>query len=200
MLFLARLVGANKLSDIIRAFLSIDIDDSILLTKILSIQEKLDRKSAKMKLVERDNIHFTWRFFGDTPKNKIDEIHSELSNLEIDPFTVDIGGVGAFPNLRRPRVIWVGAKHNIELMRELKTKTDSLLANVGYAIEKKKFIPHATIARVRDVYNREQIMQNLQELSDEHVGTMTVTGIRMTKSTLTPSGSVYKTLWEVSTG
>ena len=186
-----------ELSDKIRAFLSIDIDDDSLLTKILSIQEKLDRKSAKMKLVERENIHFTWRFFGDTSKHKIDRIHSELSQLEIEPFTVDIGGVGAFPNARRPRVIWVGVKHNIELVRELKTKTDSLLANVGYAIERKKFIPHATIARVREVYDREQIVRNLQALSEESIGIMTVTGIRLTKSTLTPSGPVYETLWEV---
>ncbi|MHA2423334.1 MAG: RNA 2',3'-cyclic phosphodiesterase [Candidatus Thorarchaeota archaeon] len=181
----------------IRAFLSIDINDDDLLTKIRSIQEKLDRKSAKMKLVERENIHFTWRFFGDTPMDKIEQIQSELSNLEIDPFEIEIGGVGAFPNVKRPRVIWVGVQDNIELMRELKTKTDALLANIGYAIERKKFIPHATIARVRHVHDREQVIQNLQDLSEEPVGEMTVTGIRMTQSTLTPSGPVYKTLWEV---
>jgi 2'-5' RNA ligase len=153
-----------------------------------------------MKLVERANIHFTWRFFGDTPMDKIEKIQSELSKLEIDPFIIEVGGVGAFPNMKRPRVIWVGVQDNIDLMRELKVKTDSLLANVGYAVERKKFIPHATIARVRAVYEREQILNNLQDLSEETVGSMTVTGIKMTKSTLTPSGPVYETLWEVPSG
>jgi len=187
-----------ELSEKVRAFLSIDINDDSLLANILQIQEQLDRKSAKMKLVERENIHFTWRFFGDTTMNQIDEVHSELSQLKIEPFIVDIGGVGAFPSKRRPRVIWIGVQQGIELMRELKVRTDLLLANVGYAIERKKFIPHATIARVRDVYDQDRILRSLQDLSEVSVGKMNVTGVRMTKSTLTPSGPIYETLWEVS--
>ncbi|MFW9847791.1 MAG: RNA 2',3'-cyclic phosphodiesterase [Candidatus Thorarchaeota archaeon] len=186
------------MSEKVRAFLSIDINDDSLLANILQIQQQLDRKSAKMKLVERENIHFTWRFFGDTTLDQIEEIHSELAQLEIEPFTVDIGGVGAFPSKKRPRVIWIGVQQGIEHMRELKTRTDLLLANVGYAIERKKFIPHATIARVRDVYDPDRILHSLQDLSEVPAGTMNVIGVRMTKSTLTPSGPIYETLWEVS--
>ena len=60
------------MSSEVRAFLSIDIDDDALLSRIAYIQQKLDLKAAKMKLVERDNIHFTLRFFGDTPISKLE--------------------------------------------------------------------------------------------------------------------------------
>lgn len=185
------------MTDNVRVFLSVDIDNDDLLSRIQSLQSQLDRQSAKMKLVERDNIHFTWRFFGDTPMKEIDAIYSELIHLKITPFDIVIGGIGAFPSIRRPRVIWVGVKQNIEKMRDLKDQTDSLLAKRGYKSEKKKFIPHATIARVRAVNNRDGIVENLQHMSDETVGRMTVEGVRMTKSTLTPSGPIYETLWEL---
>jgi 2'-5' RNA ligase len=185
------------MTETIRAFLSIDIDDADLLSKIIQIQEKLDITSAKMKLVERENIHFTWRFFGETQISRLESIHQELSQLKFEPIPIEVTGVGAFPNIRKPRVIWVGVTHNVEQLRELKTNTDTLLNNLGYKIEKKKFIPHATIARVRFIKDRKSLAENLESLSEESVGNMTVTNIRMTKSTLTSSGAIYETIWEI---
>ena len=192
------LLEVSTLGDLIRVFLSIDIDDGLLLSRVKSIQSKLDNDAAKMKLVEEDNIHFTWRFFGDTPTNKVELIHDELSKLEYGPFDIQIQGVGAFPHVRRPRVIWLGVTHNAHHMQHLKSETDTLLSNAGYRIEKQKFTPHATIARVRFVKDRDRIVRNLEMLESEEVGTMTVNNIRMTKSTLTPSGPIYETLWEIS--
>jgi 2'-5' RNA ligase len=185
------------MTDKIRVFLSIDIDDSVLLTKISDIQSRLNQEAAKMKLTKNDNIHFTWRFFGDTSISMIDSIHSELEKLNHSPFTVKISGVSAFPRINSPRIIWVGVSDNRNIMVELKKKTDELISVLGYHPEKKKFIPHATIARVRAVTNRETIKQNLLDLADIQIGDMTVDSINMTKSTLTPSGPIYETLWKI---
>jgi len=191
------LLEVSTLSDMVRVFLSIDIDDGLLLSKVKSIQSKLDRDAAKMKLVEEDNIHFTWRFFGDTSMKKIESIHGELSKLNYEPFDIQIQGVGAFPHNQRPRVIWLGVTHNAHHMQQLKSETDMLLSNIGYRIEKQKFTPHATIARVRFVKDKDRISRNLETLESEAIGSMTVNSIRMTKSTLTPSGPIYETLWEI---
>jgi 2'-5' RNA ligase len=80
---------------------------------------------------------------------------------------------------------------------ELKARIDSLLVNLGYQPER-NFTAHATIARVRFLQNRERMLGNLESLSKESVGTMTVTAFQMTKSTLMPSGPIYEALWEVS--
>jgi 2'-5' RNA ligase len=185
------------LSSAVRAFLSIDIDDSALLSRITHIQQKLDLKAAKIKLVERDNIHFTLRFFGDTPVSKLEAIRMELSKIQFAPFTIEIKGIGAFPNIKRPRVIWVGIAQNAKLMIDLKRVIDDYLGNLGYSPEKKKFHAHATFARVRSVKNRDHMITNLESVAKEAVGTMTVNNFRMTKSTLTSTGPIYETLWEI---
>jgi 2'-5' RNA ligase len=185
------------LSERIRVFLSIHIVDESLLSRISNIQRRLDQEAAKLKIVEKNNIHFTLRFFGDTSPSKIEEMREILETVKIDPFMISIAGVGAFPSARRPNVIWVGVDQNAERVAELKARIDSLLVNLGYQPER-NFTAHATIARVRFLQNRERMLGNLESLSKESVGTMTVTAFQMTKSTLMPSGPIYEALWEVS--
>ncbi len=190
-------MNGDYMSDKIRAFLSIDIDDERLLREIEKVQCALDRDAAKMKLVEIENIHLTWRFFGDTAPDKIDRIHKELESLTFEPFNIHIAGVGSFPNIRRPRVVWIGVSKNVDAVRNLKLLTDKHLSRLGYPIEKRKFIPHATIARIRNVKNQDAISKSISSLKDTEIGEMTVTTIRMKKSILTSTGPIYETLWDV---
>jgi 2'-5' RNA ligase len=185
------------LSEKIRVFLSVHIVDEQLLSRISNIQRRLDQEAAKLKIVEKDNIHFTLRFFGDTSLSRIEEMRGILENMNVDPFTISIAGVGAFPSARRPNVVWVGVDQNAQRMAELKASIDALLVNLGYEPEK-GFKAHATIARVRFLQNRERMIGNLESLAKESVGKMTVSSFQMTKSTLKPSGPVYETLWEIS--
>lgn len=186
-----------SVNNLVRAFLSIDIDDDALLSRVSQIQQRLDQQAAKMKIVEIHNIHFTLRFFGDTSIAKIDQIREQLNRIEIKPFEITVGGVGAFPNKKRPRVVWIGVTQQEQQVRELKLEIDSLLQSVGYKPERRKYTPHATIARIRHVKDTGVIARNLDELADESIGTMTISGFNMMKSTLTPSGPIYDKLWNV---
>ncbi len=186
-----------NVSNLVRAFLSIDIDDQELLARIFQIQQMLDLQAAKMKLVETNNIHFTLRFFGDTPLERISQIKEHLEEIEINPFKITIGGVGAFPNKRRPRVVWIGVMENGKQVQDLKLEIDSLLSNIGYQLERRKYTPHATIARIRHVKDSDKIASNLEEVADELIGTMIISGFKMMKSTLTPTGPIYDTMWSV---
>lgn len=180
----------------VRAFLSIDIEDPALVSRIAHIQQKIDREAVKIKMVEQENIHFTLRFLGDTSTAKIEQIREQMQEVTFSPFTIRIEGVGAFPSIQRPRVIWVGTTENQDRLRALKERVDEALGNLAYPIDR-KFKAHATIARVRSVFNRARMITNLEMLKDESIGTMTVTSFRMKKSTLTPKGPIYETLWEV---
>ncbi len=187
----------NSMSTVVRAFLSIAIEDQALISRISQIQHQLNPEGAKMKIVETNNIHFTIRFFGDTPTGKIEEMRDCLGRIKIAPFEIKIQGVGAFPNRRRPRVIWIGVTENSQKIVDLKLKADELLTEIGYKMEREKFTPHATIARVRNVKDPNILVRNLEELADKPIGNMTVKSLSMKKSTLTSSGPIYETLWMV---
>lgn len=180
----------------VRAFLSIDVDDDSLISQIQSIQQKLDMTAAKMKIVESENIHFTLRFFGDTPLQRVDQIRSCLDKVKIDPFEIEIAGVGSFPSKQRPRIIWIGVSENASRIIDLKKEIDSSLLEIGYQPERKPYTPHATIARVRFIKNPRLVVSNLENLADEVIGRMIVTNVKMIKSSLTPSGPIYETLWK----
>ncbi len=182
--------------ELVRVFLSVDIEDDALISRIAYIQQKLDRRAAKMRIVEPGNLHFTLRFFGDTPLTKVDRIRNELENIQFSPFTIRIEGVGAFPSKRKPNVIWVGVTQNVERFEKLKLSIDDLLGNLGYPSDR-RFHAHVTIARVRSVRNRDLILRSLDGLADESVGTMSVDCFRLTRSTLTQAGPIYETMWEV---
>jgi 2'-5' RNA ligase len=187
-----------QVSELVRAFLSIDIENQTLYPQISETQRKLDTSLAKMKLVEIENIHFTLRFFGDTSLTRIDEIESCLNKIKIEPFEIVVNGVGAFPTKRKPRVIWIGVTQNADRIRDLKMEIDSHLEELGYHSEKKKFTPHATIARIRFIKDAEKLASNLDELVNQPIGSMSVSKFNMKKSTLTPSGPIYETLWNIS--
>ncbi|TFG33417.1 RNA 2',3'-cyclic phosphodiesterase [Candidatus Thorarchaeota archaeon] len=186
------------MSELVRAFLSIDIENKALLPQISETQRKLDTSLAKMKFVEIENIHFTMKFFGDTSLIRIGEIRECLNKIKIEPFEIMVHGVGAFPTKRKPRVIWIGVTQNADRVRSIIMEVDSRLKELGYQPEKQKFTPHATIARVRYIKDAEQLANNLDDLVNQPIGPMTVSKLSMKKSTLTPSGPIYETLWTIS--
>jgi 2'-5' RNA ligase len=187
----------SNVSTDVRAFLSIEIEDQTLLSRIKDIQQKLDQTAAKMKIVKSENIHYTVRFFGDTPLTKLNQIKMCLDKIDFNQFEIEVGGIGAFPNRRRPRIIWVGVTNNASKVVQIKSEIDSLLVDIGYQPEKRKYTPHATIARVRYVKDSRRITDNLEHLTDEVIGKMIVANITMMKSTLTPSGPIYESLWKI---
>jgi 2'-5' RNA ligase len=187
-------------SDDVRAFLSIEIENQTLLSRVRTIQQRLDQTAAKMKIIKSENIHFTLRFFGDTPLSRLDQIKTRLDEIKFNPFEIEVAGVGSFPNKRRPRIIWIGVTQNAPKVLKLKDEIDSSLIDIGYQPEKRKYTPHATIARVRHVKDSRRIADNLENLANEVIGKMNITKVIMMKSTLTPSGPIYESLWEIGKG
>lgn len=183
------------ISSDIRSFLSVNITDKEILSGLKTVQGSLDLRAAKLKLVEPENIHFTLRFLGDITLGQKAEIQQCLDQLSFDKFSVGISGVGAFPNVHRPRVIWIGVSENQGQMVSLKMQIDDMLKTTGFSPEKQRFTPHATIARVRYVENREKLAVNLQSLSETVLGQMSVNSVHLMKSTLTPRGPIYEVMW-----
>jgi 2'-5' RNA ligase len=176
----------------LRAFVALDISDAKILDSLVSFQSELAATRADLKLVERENLHFTLRFLGEIPEDVVREADSRLGQLHLSGGSVSVAGVGAFPNPRRPRVIWVGVPSQDE------TKVLPIARAVAGALEgigesdSRPFQAHLTLARVRSFRNIDPLANLLRENSSRSFGTYELGSVRLKSSQLTPSGPIYR--------
>jgi RNA 2',3'-cyclic 3'-phosphodiesterase len=184
--------------DQVRSFISIDLEDQQILSRISSILSSLQALGGDLKTVERENIHLTLKFLGNVSKPRLAEVKSSLTRLAFPSFTAEIKGAGAFPNLNHMNVIWVGVSEGWSLVEQIYEQVENLLSGVGFRRENRPFSPHITIARVRSGRKRDEIANFLRHLGEESFGTVTVDKVRLKQSMLSSSGPKYSTLLEVT--
>ncbi len=192
--------SGEGMSDVVRMFIAVDIDDEVLREKIARIIESLKGVGADIKPVEPENLHITLRFLGNTPLSMLDEleeaIKKSIEESGAQEHEIAIKGVGAFPVINRPRVIWLGVE-GAETLSSIATRLESKVRKLGFAPERKGFTPHITLARVRSSRNIQSLVKWIQSMQDIEVGVFRVKSIRIKQSILRPSGPIYKTLREV---
>lgn len=184
----------------IRSFISIDLEDPKILSQVESIMSSLVSSGGDLKPVERENIHLTLKFLGNVGATQLDEIKSALAQVTFPPFSLEIKGAGAFPNLKRMSVIWVGIEEGWSQVELIYEQTEKLLHQLGFSRETRPFSPHITVARVKSGRKRDEIAAFLRHLTDESFGTFNVENVRLKQSVLSPSGPKYSTLFEVPAG
>jgi len=185
-----------------RIFIAIEIPQNIRV-KITEITDYLQSKTSPtaVKWSEYENLHLTIKFIGETKQEKIEEITKVLSQslAHQAPFSLEIGGLGMYPNNTNPRVIWLGvtggepliAMHNI---------LDQNLARLGIQREGRPFSPHLTIARLRrntDAASSKTIGRTLSQFRVDSLGLFNIDRVQLFQSVLTPSGPIYTTLFSV---
>jgi 2'-5' RNA ligase len=145
------------------------------------------------------NLHLTLKFLGDVSPANV-EVLTRLLRAEADScpsFEIELGGLGSFPSLRSPRVIFIGIQAPAEL-EALHHGIQSAVVRLGYEPEARPFSPHLTIGRVKqNVTSSEQhrIRHALGELKIDSLGTARVDSVHLYKSDLKPSGPVYTKLY-----
>jgi RNA 2',3'-cyclic 3'-phosphodiesterase len=181
----------------IRSFISIDLEDEKILSQVESIMSSLLSLGGDLKPVERENIHLTLKFLGNVSSAKLAEIKSALEQVSFPPFSLEIKGAGAFPNLKRMNVVWVGIEEGWSQVELIYEQTEKLLHQLGFSRETRPFSPHITVARVKSGRKRDEIAAFLGHLTDESFGAFPVESVRLKQSVLSPSGPKYSTLFEV---
>lgn len=179
----------------LRAFIAVDIEDDRLLDKLLEIQARIMATGADVKIVERENIHVTLRFLGQISKGIADEVISVLKGLKASSFKMKLAGVGAFPNVQKPRVVWVGVSEGAEALKKVYAQLEEGLRRIGFRPEREAFSPHATLARVRSRRGMERLVSTILSLQAEEVGEMVVQRVKLKKSVLTAKGPTYTDLY-----
>ena len=151
--------------------------------------QRLLSPSGSFKHVAPDNIHVTLRFLGDNDEVMAKRIMEALESVEFEPFNIALEGFGAFPNPKKPKVIWVAVTEGAQDLVELSEKVDACIGSLGFPKEK-RYHPHATISRVRG--RPDSTLHDILISDDQPAfGRFKAQGFTLVSSTLTSDGSVY---------
>ena len=185
---------------LLRAFIAVEIPPEIhqaIESKTAPLRAALDTSLVRWASI--DNIHLTLKFLGDiSPANM--EMLSQMLSVEVGQhaaFVLKFGGLGTFPNSRRPRVIWIGIQAPAEL-EALQHGIEAAAATLGYPSEGRPFSPHLTIGRVKQQVRAagiQKIRSALEQTKVGALGTAQVSAVHLFKSDLKPSGAVYTKLF-----
>ncbi|TCK04533.1 RNA 2',3'-cyclic phosphodiesterase [Phorcysia thermohydrogeniphila] len=161
-----------------------------------AVREVIDSLGITGKWVERENIHFTYRFLGDVDEEKIPSIASMLKGKlrGVRAPLVEYKGLGVFPSLRSPRVLWVGM--NSEALYEVKRKVDMALLPFGFPLEE-RFTPHLTLLRIKKLRHQTKFKNYLFKMREHLFERKLEAKVCLIESKLTPQGPIYSVLEEI---
>ncbi len=174
----------------LRCFIAVEVNDPDVLENIQSVQQEFLSSGAKLKLVERENLHFTLHFLGDIDEARIPELANIFDEIEGEPFELELTGVGCF-RPQRPRIIWVGCTTGADQLIRHQNFLGHQLRAHRFPSEQRKYSPHLTIIRVR---RGDHLGELIQQHANHAFGKLQVTAIKLKKSTLTPKGPIYEDL------
>jgi 2'-5' RNA ligase len=189
----------SRIPEQIRSFIAIELPEEAK-KGLARLRKGLERDEHKfVKWVDPESIHLTLKFLGDIPSRRVTEITEAMKKAVqgISPFSLEISGLGAFPNLKQVRVLWVGVGGELDRLSTLQQNVDSGLAALGFAKEERPFVPHLTLARIREGTTAPE-KKGFGELVGSAVFKdkypVEVQAIKLMRSQLTPAGAVYTCL------
>ena len=180
--------------DLIRCFAAIEIPERIQ-ALLVDVQNAFRPKIKKASWTKQGNFHLTLKFLGDVEDRNVNEITAALQKMagSQTPFLIEIGGIGAFPNLARPRVLWVGLRQGTPLTVKLSRVINNEFVKFGFEKDT-RFHPHFTLARLKNQVNLNTFINLFKEFEIIDGALLTVDKITLVKSELHPSGAVYTPL------
>jgi len=179
----------------LRIFVAVELARSIR-EKLSEIERRLQGTGNRVKWVEVSSLHLTLKFLGEIEEELLQGVFAVCEKVaeEISPFVIELTGVGAFPNPSSPRVIWVGVEEGKERLESLALRLDEGLSQAGFPAERRKWIPHLTLGRVKELREAGKLKQLILQEKESYGGEMKVGEFSVIKSHLTPAGPLYTTL------
>ena len=187
------------MTDTLRAFIAMDLPENVR-SSLGEAQEVLKSQSFRVKWVRPQNIHLTLKFLGNTDGADIDKIVAAMALATKDCAVVSLAvkGIGVFPDIRRPRVIWAGLSGQLEILQDIQRTLDGHLADLGFPKETRGFKAHLTLGRVKGKITGDRLKAAIVKLKGFESTSFDVDRIILFKSELRPSGAVYTKMHRVT--
>jgi 2'-5' RNA ligase len=187
----------------LRTFIAIELEDAVkqALSRTIGELAGLDRR---VKWVERENLHVTVKFLGDIDDNVVPHVLDAMCDVckDFEPFEFTVTGLGAFPNLSRPRVVWAGCEGPPGVAEKLGRRIDLETRFAGTKVDRRRFVPHVTLGRVRgrNALPSPALGRAIEEASTAVWGSTEVTAATFFMSELSRSGPTYTVLGRAPLG
>lgn len=181
-----------------RLFVAIEPPDTIIghigdITRILG-QEKL----KAIRWVRPEGVHLTLKFLGNVAEDQVTDIVAAMSTAVtgVSPFVVHVHGLGAFPNLSAPRVLWVSIRGNLEPLMRVYARLEEELAPKGFCRQHRAFSPHLTLGRLKNRLPAQELQRLNQAMNmakdDLKPSEFPILTLSLLESRLTPNGALYR--------
>jgi len=183
----------------VRLFLAINLDPDVR-RAIVDAAAPLRAIAPDLAWVREPQLHLTVKFLGEQPDDLAAPLADALRGVgeRNRAIGAEVGGIGAFPNFRRPRVVWIGVtpEPKLELLHH---DVESTCETLGIPIDGKPFRPHLTLARVKPRAGEPRALRELARAATDvdYVEEIVITAIDLMASELTTAGSRYRVLASV---
>jgi 2'-5' RNA ligase len=184
----------------IRSFVAVELSDEVR-QALAAVQRdlKVQAPPGAVRWTRPDSIHLTLQFLGDILPDQVEAVAGALRAACAGraPFAFELAGAGVFPNLNRPRVVWVGVVEPSGALSALQQRVVQALAPLGFVPEERGFSPHLTIGRAaRDAGSRDLAALGalVARAGIGSLGRVAVNAVNLMKSDLKPDGAVYTPL------
>jgi len=189
------------MSETLRTFIAFELPSAVKLL-LGNVQQDLKRLNIRARWVRPENIHLTLKFLGNIKPGDIDKIGTAMAAAAADftPVTMSVRGVGVFPGIKRPRVIWVGLGGDIQSLLALQLRLEEKLNEAGFPKDKKSFKAHLTLGRIKQAANPATIRQMMTDYAGLSSEEFTFNPAILFESVLKPSGAVHSILKQIELG
>ena len=177
-----------------RTFIAIEIPASVKLKELLELI-RIDLREDRIRWVNPEKLHITLSFIGDTSEQQLINISEQLEEIcsGYSSMELHFKELGVFPNLRKPRVFWIGMEKN-KLLENLRSDIEIMLLDKGIKRENRPFKPHLTIARIKWMEDFDKLKYRLQEYRGETIQKTKIEEVIYYESKLTANGPIYHSI------
>ena len=179
---------------LIRTFVSVSVPKEIVNIQSM-LKSTVEPKGVKVRWVMNGKMHLTLKFIGNTTQGSIDNLNEALFNVvkSAKVINLSISGTGAFPVKGRHNVLWVGIKVDIDELKHLTVNINNSLEPLGFITEKRDFLPHVTIARIKSNQKKIPNISNYLNTTFTELP-MKIVKISLVQSESFPKGTFYTIL------
>lgn len=186
-------------TDRIRAFVAFKTPEAVS-AHIRGVQMAVSSCGIDMRWIPPEKVHLTLKFLGDIPGTNLERILSVMEDAvrETPPLRLAAKGIGVFPGLRKPRVLWIGLNGDTAALIDLQHRLDDGLTTIGFQREPRAFKAHLTIGRARGPVDPKRLVSLMETAGAAESSPFSLDRLILFQSELFPSGPVYTELKEAA--